>query len=1298
LGGTVTDTSGAAIANAAVTLTNLETNSMRETVSGVDGVYDFREIAPGNYRLTVEAPGFKKYVRPSITLQVNLPATIDAKLEVGSVSESVEVTAQTPLLNTTDASLGQSMGTSEIRSLPLQEGNVVQLLSLQPGVVYTTNRKDLDQVNNPNDTRSGAVNGERSDQSNVTLDGVDVNDQGNGYAFTSVLPVTVDSVHEFRVTTSNYDAQQGRSAGAEVALVTSSGTNNFHGDLYGINRTAFGEANDLFLKSSQVQNGQPNRPPQLVHNVFGGSLGGPFIKNRLFFFFNYEGHRFSDATSELRTIPSASLRDGVVFYPCATPGQCPGGRTATGASGATYTAGPGSFVLGPSDLKGMDPLGIGPSTVTMAYFNQYPTPNDFSTGDGFNYVGFRFAPAIHNRDNWYIGRLDYQITPNQTLFWRGSARKDTDDIVAPFLPKGFTLGGIAQQQLFTPTKGFAIGHTALLRPNLVNNFRYGFTRQSVSIVGNTDLPWIFIRGIGTPSGTTEGVNRSHSFQFPTHNFVDDLAWTKGKHSLGFGGNVRLVYNGTVSQLSSFSDGIMNASWLDTAAIAGTTSPLDPANNGFPAVDPAFGNSYDFPLMGLMGIVSEVDASYNFKVHSNGSGTPYNQGAPVPHHYALYEYELYAQDSWKVKPNLTFNFGLRYLLMTPPWETNGQEVSPYYTDPRTGKVVHTLGQWFQLRGADMLNGIPSNQDPLVSFNLAGRSNGKADLWPNSSKNFAPRISFAYSPRISWLKPLFGENDQSVIRAGFGMYYDHFGQGMLSTFNGAGGSFGLSEVLTNPAGCETAGNPSSCGGAAARVTDMNTIPTTDNSGNTVFIPPPAAQFPQTFPNTLDTGGFCICWGLDSSIKSPYSYAVDLSVQRQLAGNMSLELGYVGHLGHRLLMQDDLAMPLDLVDKQSGLDYFTAVTDLAKVYRTGVPSDQVTSAMVGPAAQYWTNLIQPLAPGDAYSISSCVSPSGPSSTTSPVQAVYDLFCGNSQNETTALFLLDYFGLSGVSGNSYLTKFGANAFFNPQYSSLYGWRSIGFSHYHAAQITLRKRMSHGVRFDFNYTFSRSIDLASDAERVPEWGGLGGAIINAWSPNQLKGVSDFDLTHQINANWTLELPFGKGRSFGKSGNKALDALIGGWDLSGITRWTSGFPVNVSSGFQWPTNWQLSPPAALTARPALGTTRINGNFSMFKNGPAAISDFRVPFPGEGGQRNVIRGDGFYNTDMSLGKTWKMPYNDRHQLLLRWDVFNVFNTHRFDVQSAGFDGNLELDISSSFGNYTHVLTQQRVMQFSLRYEF
>jgi len=1250
LRGVVTDPSGAAVPNAQVTLTNTATNTVRTAVTGSDGAYAFTEVQPGTYTLTVEAQGFRKYERRNLVLQVSLPATVNVRLEIGAVSQVVSVTAEAPLLNRTDASLGQTMGSLEIQELPLEARNVPQLLSLQPGVVYTSDRADID-VNN--DTRSGAVNGERSDQSNITLDGVSVNDEFNRYAFTSVLPITVDSVQEFRVTTSNYDASQGRSAGGQIALVTKGGTNQFHGSLYEVNRNTATVANDFFIKTAEALSGQPNKPPKLIRNTFGGSIGGPFVKDRFFFFFNYEGRRDAQEESVVRSIPSQTLRDGIIEYPCADPAQCPGG-TVTGVSGHTYAVPAGVFAIGPAQLKNMDPLHIGPSPVALAYFNTYPLPNDTTVGDGLNWTGFRFPGPVHRSFNWYIGRLDYKLTRSgsQSIFWRGSGRDDRVSDV-PFLP-----GHPPTQTTTDLSKGFVVGYTGSYGPHWVNNFRYGLTRQSLGIAGNSNQPWIFMRNL------SQGIFRSHSFTLPVHNIVDDVSWIKGGHTFQFGVSTVYISRASLSQENSFSDAVTNASWLDTAGIANTGNPLDPAVNGFPQVDPGFNNSYDFPLIAMMGIATEVDATYNFHLNPNGTGTPLPQGAPVPRHFKMYEYGLYWQDTWQARPNLTINYGVRWELMSPIWESEGQEVTTSFS----------LGRWFNDRSLRMRMGQPSSLDPLVQFIPGGNFYDKPNWYHYQKKNVAPRLSIAWSPRPhqGWLERLLG-NDRTVFRAGFGMYYDHFGPGLAVTFDRVG-SFGLSTTLTNPAGVQTVAS-------APRITSMNVIPTTDNNGNPIFIPAPPANFPQTFPNTLATGGFAITWGLDDTLKTPYSYAVDFSIERALPGQMTLDLAYVGHFAHRLLVQEDLAMPYNLVDPKSGVDYFSAVRRLAELYRQGIPTGNITPQMVGPTAQYWADM---MAPQNSYML---VCSGG--NTPSPLQAAYDLFSCFSQNETTALFVWDLFGLPANPTT------GLNSFFNPQFSSLYAWRSVGFSNYNALQVSLQKRMSHGVLFGFNYTFSKSLDVGSDAERIGAWGGLGGQIINSWDPYQLYGPSDFDLRHQINANWVVDLPFGRGRLVGSHVSGWADAFIGGWQVSGLARWSSGFPVSVAHGFEWPTNWQLSGWAILTGKPIqTGRAVVAGNWNLFPNPQAAIQGFAAPFPGQSGVRNAIRGDGYLGWDMSLGKQWQMPYRDTHHLRFRWSVFNVANIKRFDVQSAS----LELDQASTFGRYTRLLTNPRVMQFELRYEF
>jgi hypothetical protein len=313
---------------------------------------------------------------------------------------------------------------------------------------------------------------------------------------------------------------------------------------------------------------------------------------------------------------------------------------------------------------------------------------------------------------------------------------------------------------------------------------------------------------------------------------------------------------------------------------------------------------------------------------------------------------------------------------------------------------------------------------------------------------------------------------------------------------------------------------------------------------------------------------------------------------------------------------------------------------------------------------------------------------------QAVYNQFLSNVGNETYALFNLDLpdsqtgAGLN-VPGHSYPSY----RFYHDQYSALYSWRNIGKSDYNALQVTLHKRFTNGLQGDFNYTWSKSFDWTSQAERIPTSGGNNGAqIMNTWNPSQLRGVSDFDATHQINANWIFELPFGKGRRFASGINPWLNTLIGGWQLNGLFRWTSGLPWTVDEGSTWPTNWDEEG-WAIFQGPLTGANLKRGSGpNAFVNPQAVYNAFRIDYPGESGTRNPLRGDGYFGIDAGLAKVFQPV--ERVKLRLRWDVFNVTNSVRFDVGSIGN----RLDSPNNFGVYTQTLSNPRVMQVALRVEF
>lgn len=1315
--GTVADKSGAAINGATVTLDNPAQALHHETKTNSSGEYEFVSLPPGTYALTVEMSGFRKWEQKSLQLLVNSPSTQNITLEIGTSTETVEVSAQAVTLNTTDASLGTAFSENQVKQLPLESRNVPDLLSLQAGVVYTGNRSDIDTNT---DTRSGSVNGARSDQSNITLDGIPVNPKG-GYAFESVLPVTLDSVEEFRVTTTNYNADEGSSSGAQVALVTKSGTNDFHGSLYEYNRTNYTSANDYFIKQSQFTTGAPNSPLKLTRNIFGGSVGGPIKKNRLFFFANVEAYRDAEDQSALRTIPTASLRDGVIQYACAavtdpnsgaviqTPTQVCPGSTVAGASGAKYNVAAGNFALSPAQIAGMDPQDLGPDSAVLAFMNKtYPLPNDTTVGDGVNTSGYRFAAPTYTTHNWYIAKLDYNITADaKHRLSLSGAMANASSAGAPFFP-----GTQPETTSVNFNKGLIATYTATLSPTLINSLRYGFIRESNGFVGDSTQDWNFFRGIDL------GITRSSNFQRPIHNIYDDVTKIHGKHTIQIGGQGSFLRNPETNLNNSFSDGSINASWLDTAGMANTGaighfdpycsttaatvtgSCFDPVNNPtephYPQIDPNFNNSYDFPLMSMTGMVSEVDAFYNFNRQSN----VLPEGTPIKRRFAENGAEMYIQDVWKIKANLTLTAGLRYSLFSPPWETNGLEAT----------TTQPLWQWFNQRGQNMQNGIGSYADPPLSFDWSGPANGgKPGYYYWDYKNLGPRLALAWSPGSDsgLLKALFGGPGKSSVRAGFGIVYDRLGESIVDTFDQSGGSFGLLDVLTNTAGIVSPGT-------APRLTSMNVIPTQDTAGDQLFapVPPPLpTPFPNIFANNnLSPYGFAIAWGNDSGLKTPYSETIDFSVARELPSGFSIEAAYVGRLSHRLLAQEDTAMPLNFTDPKTKVTYYQAIDALAKIYRQpNAPSaTSLTAQQVGPTAQYWSDIMPALQPGGVYALA-C---SG-GGTMNAMQAVYDLFSCFSQNETTALFIYDLFGIGGcdqsntancgrdgsLQNTSYFPTGNPGTFWNGQYSSLYAWRTIGNAAYNAMEITLRHKMSHGVQFDFNYTFSKSMDINSDAERIGQWGGLGGQIINSWDPNAERAVSDFDATHQFNANWIAELPFGKGRAIAPNAHGFANAVIGGWQLSGLFRLTSGFPVNISNGFQWPTNWQLGGNADLVSPVKTGAFPVTtgsdaGNINIFANGPNAINSFISPFPGQGGARNQIRGDGFFNVDLGLAKRWQMPWSEKQGLQFRWEVFNVSNSVRFNAQSISG----EVDISSTFGNYTGLLTNPRVMQFALRYEF
>ena len=1304
LRGTITDSKGAVVQGGVITLSNPATGFTRTVKSGADGVYQFLEIPPATYSLTVTVSGFATVKQERVTLQVSQPATQDFVLQVKGSTEVIEVTSEAPLVNTTDASQGNAFNSTQLASLPSEGRDPVSILSLQAGVTFLGSNTNFDnsKPNQTADSRGGAVAGARSDQTNVTVDGLDNNDQVQGYAFQGALRVPLDSIQEFRVTTTNSNADSGRSSGAQVNMVTKSGTNSFHGTLYEYNRSGIGQANDWFNEQAQVAAGEPNKPGVLHRNTFGAWVGGPIKKDRLFFFGGYEGQRTNEAVQTTHIVPSLAMRNGQISYPCSDDPACVSG------SNANYSVSNGVATITSAGLSAIDqnclnypgqaatcnwvaagyPLngGADPYVANVngsnpnAVFTKYPLPNTDSVGDGLDFRGFTFAAPNPTKHDTYILKLDYKLTQsgNHSLFVKGHLQNWRNSS-APQFP------GLAPNDFLTNnSKGLFVGYTALFSSTVINNLRYGLVRQGIGDTGLGVSDYNYFRGMANFQGA--GFTPSTLTNVPVHNIVDDLSWTKGKHTIQLGGNLRIITDNRTSNSSNYSFAFTNVYWLDFAGISNTGSSLDPAIGGYPAVDGSWGVNYDFAMAALAGLLTETNKVYN----QDKTGHFYGPGELIKRNFRNHEGEFYLQDAWRATPNLVLTGGVRYSLLQPPYETNGNQVSP----------TVSLNNWFKERGNAMRQGQTLySQTPggLVQMALGGQANGKQPFWGWDYKDIAPRVAFAYSPHADngFLHKLFGSTGKSSIRGGYGIYFDHFGEGVVNTFD-RNGAFGLTTALDNPAGSQDVD-------CTPRMVSLYTLPSASGSfcGQQVVGPAPAT-FPNlvTPPTLFDAGSFSIYWGLDDKLKTPYSHVFDLSITRDLGRNYVFEASYIGRLAHRLLQEEDLAMPLDIVDPKSKMNYFKAATLLTQATNSG----QDISYFAKNPIPYWENLFPGAKgqlgfgpPGSSGNLGCAPGNNANAANYNATQAMYDMFSCFAGNETTALFIADLDCLPACSqlpGQSAPQPFN---YWDDQFSSLYAWRSIGNSAYHGLQLSLRHAMSSGLQFDLNYTFSKSIDIGSDAERISLFEGFGFAsqVINSWSPNQLRAVSDFDTKHQINANWVYELPFGKGRRFGSNLGRFTDAVFGGWGLSGIFHWTSGLPFSMASGAGWSTNWELEGAAVQTGPTGkIGVYKTSSGIpNMFQNPQQASNGFRVPYPGESGQRNNLRGPGYLQLDSGLYKSWKVT--EGQTLKFAWEVFNVTNTPRFDAAQAAFQFGLTF---GEFGAYTNTLSIPRVMQFGLRYEF
>lgn len=1239
LRGVITDSSGGVIAEAAVTMTGMENGSVRTSVTDANGVYNFPQAVPGSYKLTAEKAGFAKMSRTNITLLVNTPSTLDLVMVVGATGEVVNVQAEVSQINTTDASLGNPFSEMQVRQIPLQTRNVVELLSVQPGV-----------------TSNGEVLGARRDQNNVTLDGADVNNNQNsgliaqntttglgGYqgsnanganinsGFNAVLPIPLDSVEEFRVTVAGQGANMGRSSGGQVALVTKSGTNNLHGSLYEYNRTSATAANTWFNN----QAGVPRQP--LVRNQFGASTGGKIVKDRAFFFFNYEQRQDASGFAQVRAVPSDSLRQGIFKYRmCNNP---------TGPGGTCDPVNDKIFVqsITANDIQAVDPLGKGVNASMLPVLNKYPSGNAPSFGEdgGLNFSGFRFNAPSHRSDHAIVAKIDLHLdrAGKHTVSFRGTLADNTDDQILAQFP-----GQAPASTLRDNSKGFAAQYTTILRPNLVSVLNLSYTRFGQALSGVTG-PALFQTSLDPLQNPYA---RPLAQRLPTLNPNEDIAWTKGPHTLTAGFSARIIHNNTRSFANSFARYGYGATEL-----IGLGADIDNALTNYMSTNPVrFGPNTGLadPVSvtnGMGAILGLVNDDFHTDLFSK-SGTPLPQGTVQARRFIEHDYGLYAGDTYRMTRELTLSFGLRWENFRPPYEANGYQVMP--TVP--------LNQYFAERNAGQIQGVPQNALPnaRLKWDLDGPVNGKPTWWKPSNLNFAPRFGLAYSPsgHGGWLGKMFGTG--GALRVGASMVYDRFGSDLITQYDQFG-SIGLAYKANFPDSYSFSTSPRYTGSSP-------TLPA-----------PPQETFPYTPPDIAAIiGDF---EGISPNLKPPYAYVFTASFAREIPGKMTLEIGYAGRLSHRLLMEGDVYTPLEYFkDPKSGVTWEQNANIVRKLFDSGLTPAQVkANPSLVPTLPFvedmWPTLANVDVPGSA--------------SANYFMCVYQDYGGSYLD---CLHALDRNVTSSYNPGQCLTVTGCYTFFPLQGSSLPTWMNSGTAAYHGLTVSLRRRFSGGLSFDFNYTWSHSVDDGSAAESGA--GEQGAAIQNIYNTKEFRGSSDFDMRHNISGNALFELPIGRGKPILQDAPRWLDMIVGGWQASGLTRFRTGLPTTVAGGLEYNANYWLSSLAIVTGPVKAGVhINQNGNPSLFAN-TSTSNSFADELPGHTGRRAAVRLPSFFNTDLAVTKLFKLPWESQ-RIQFRAEAFNAFNNVNFTNPS------LSLTSPGTFGEFQGAM-EPRVMQFALRYEF
>lgn len=1257
--GRVTDPSGATVPGATVSLIDESTNIPITLQSNSAGLFVFQDVVPGKYDLMVTRPGFRKSVIAGQEVVTGAALTLNVALEVGSTSETVEVKEVLGAeLQTESATMGTTLGGSAILNLPTISRDVSSLVFFQPTAAPTFNGAE-------GNTTSGQIAGSFADQNTFLLDGGNntsdldgdnatyINHNGSG-----VMPMPAESVEEFHVNTNNMGADFSSSGGGQIMVTTKRGTKAFHGAAYDFFQGDWLNSNDWY------NNFLGEAKPKAHFNRFGGALGGPltpsFLGGKTYFYINYEGQRYPRSGPITEIVPSATLRQGIIQE-----------RDANGNI-VQYNLATSTQCSGPCDPRG---IGLDPTIKTL--WNKYePACNNLSAGDQLNTCGYTANLSFPLSNDFGVARIDHDFGSNWRFFssyrYYRQDNPTTNQVDIGGLLPGDTLGqpATASTDIYQP-RFLVLGLTGTLSPTLTNDFHFSYTRNQWTWLRAGALPQIpgldgALEVGGDTSQALIPINvdtqdaRPRLWDGHDYDYRDSVSKLWGTHLVQAGGeffnqNWRFDrYDNVVGGLTQLVNTVgetetgrsFDMSAYEPVACTGTVTA-----NCLPASELGSYNSLATDVMGLTANSSVVVTRTGANLTANPLGTP------VRSNVSDRTWNVFFNDTWKIKPNFTLTYGLNYQVQLPPTEASGEQ--DIMVNAATNTPI-TAASYLASRASAAASG--SVYEPTIGFSPIGDVKGLSYPYKPFWGEVSPRVAIAWTPPVSggFLGKLFGDK-ATVLRGGYGRFYTrNLGIDLVSTPV-------LGDGFLQPVGCS---NPTTAGVCTSSGT---TNPATAFRVGVDGANPPVGTISQTLTSPVVPGPSSLALAnaptaelldtLDRNFRPGSSDQVDISLQRQFKGNWVMELGYVGVWARNLYQGMELS-DVPYMMKQGGQTFAQAYDNLYNEVSRGQP---ITAQ---PFFQAALPANSPYCAGFA----NCTA------------AVASQEAGNITTQSVGSMWADLDGFFPFGPSTLLDAGQCGAF-------CYDVTSLGYSNYNAGVASLQKR-GQNVNMIANFTWSKALGIGGGLNQAYTLAGLN----DPYDPGVDYGAENYDRKFTLNFLTSWNLPFGKGQRWA-SDHTWLNEIIGGWSISPIFSYGSGLPLAVSDGSEQEfgageygdivnDGCGAVPLSSMSYSNSMGYNVVsNGvigvNGDVAQGGPglniygsnaaAVYNNFRPPLVGIDGRcggAGILRGQQRWNLD--LGITKDTPIGEHVGIQLYAQIFNAFNHTEFNdpanvLQAPGYFG-------------------------------